>query len=152
MALSSSDPYTMEMRLCDDDGMVSHQAVFEPGRVSPSADPSYLERLNRLRNMSRTAHGDKPEFIDEPFACTGNAHLAAQHIRCTSPAHEQVTTLSVSIITHHHSTPVHQWHCPLCGYTVSQSKSFTLEQCPSCQDGKPRLWSHTAKAAARTYG
>lgn len=152
MTLSSSDPYTMEMRLCDDDGMVSHEAVIEPGRVSPSPDESYLARLNRLRNMSRTAHGDKPEFIEESFTCTGNAHLAAQHIRCTSPAHQTVPELSVSIVFGHHSTAVHQWHCPLCNYTVSQSKPFTLEECPSCQDGKPKSWSHTATATTRTYG
>lgn len=82
--MPSQSDYTMELRLCDDDGIVSHEPVDEPGGT---LDGSYLERLNRLRNMTLRARGDKPETITEPFTCTGSAHLAGEHMRCTSPAH-----------------------------------------------------------------
>jgi hypothetical protein len=64
------DAFTMDMRLCDDEGMV---------------DGEYVVALNRLRSLS---HLDP--FKGAPFACTGSAHLAGEHIRCTSPAHSQV--------------------------------------------------------------
>lgn len=41
----------------------------------------------------------------------------------------------------HRSKEVHQWSCPSCAYTVTQSKPFVLERCPSCQDGKGAVWS-----------
>lgn len=45
------DPYTMELRLCDDQGMVSHEPI--RGEEIATADKSYLDRLNRLRSMSK---------------------------------------------------------------------------------------------------
>jgi hypothetical protein len=62
------DAFTMEMRLCDDYGQTD------------------LEKLNRLRYLSKY-----PAYTGLPFACTGSAHLAGEHVRCTSPAHKAVT-------------------------------------------------------------
>jgi hypothetical protein len=75
------DPYTTSLRLCDDDGSVSRKAIVED---SKTLDKSYLDRHNRLAAM--TGHGP----VAEPFRCTGHAHLAAEHIRCTSIAHGQL--------------------------------------------------------------
>lgn len=77
------DPYTMEARLCDDRGMVSDERV-PPGNPGTIFDPelTYRALLNSLR-----AYTDLPAYLGEPFACTGSAHLARQHVRCTSPAH-----------------------------------------------------------------
>lgn len=79
----SDDPFTLEARLCDDDGMVSHE------RTPPNAfdaELTYMKQLNNLRAVS--GHGP---YEGEPFHCTGSAHLAHEHIRCTSPAHQQTT-------------------------------------------------------------
>lgn len=82
-----SDPYTEELRLCDDAGLVSHERV-EPGSPGTAFDPdlTYMKLLNNL-----CAHNTNPDarqpFVGDPFPCTGSAHLAGQHIRCTSPAH-----------------------------------------------------------------
>jgi hypothetical protein len=67
------DPYTSEQRLCDDGGMVSAEPT---DRVL-----TYLDRLNDLRALTGLPR------VTEGFACTGSAHLAGEHIRCTSPAH-----------------------------------------------------------------
>lgn len=79
------DPYTMEVRLCDDEGLVSNERV-APGSPGTILDPelTYLKLLNNLRG-----HGGHEPFDGSPFPCTGSAHLAGQHIRCTSPAHRQ---------------------------------------------------------------
>lgn len=79
-----SDPYTIELRLCDADGMVSHRPIQDE---SKTLDKSYLDRLNRLRNETLIRQGNKPQTVTEPFICTGHAHLFGEHIRCTSPAH-----------------------------------------------------------------
>lgn len=89
---SSDDPFTTAMRLCDDDGMVSDQPIdapAEPAWPTGRPDRTYLDRLNRLRNVSRVARGDKPEELAVAFECTGHAHLAGAHIECTSHAHQQ---------------------------------------------------------------
>lgn len=72
---------SLETRLCDDKGRVSHEAVTPTNPLAPGL--TYIQQLNNLR--SRTPHA-KP-YEGEPFACTGSAHLAGCHIRCTSPAH-----------------------------------------------------------------
>lgn len=95
--MTLTDPYTMELRLCDDHGMVSHERAELPDDRAPGvsvpAPESYLDRLNRLRALSLDG-GEKPyETITEPFACTGHAHLAGEHIRCTSPAHQQTVPI-----------------------------------------------------------
>ena len=84
-----NEPYTMEVRMCDDDGMISDTPV-EPGSPGTLFDPdlTYLKLLNNLR-----AHNNNPDArypVDEgiKIPCTGSAHLAGQHIRCTSPAHK----------------------------------------------------------------
>lgn len=80
------DDYTMGLRLCDDAGMVSHERV-EPG--SPGTvdqELTYIKLLNNLKSHNANPDTRKP-YEGEPFACTGSAHLAGQHIRCTSPAH-----------------------------------------------------------------
>jgi hypothetical protein len=70
------DPYTLDLRLCDDDGMVSEEAI-------PETCLDYLLQINNLRAHSGFAPAE------EPFVCTGHAHLAGEHIRCTSPAHQK---------------------------------------------------------------
>jgi hypothetical protein len=76
----TADAYTMELRLCDDTGMVSLEAA--PDCTPPK---TYLDVLNVLRSHTKPFGEHKP--VTESFACTGSAHLAGQHIRCTSPAH-----------------------------------------------------------------
>lgn len=80
---SDPDPYTMDMRLCDDGGMVSHNLVDDD---KPKGDKTYLDRHNRLARMRSVGQEPRPP-ITKPFACTGDAHLAGAHIRCTSYAH-----------------------------------------------------------------
>lgn len=80
----TDDPYTVRARLCDDTGWVSDTPV----EGEDTLDTSYLERHNRLRNESLIARGEKAQITPERFMCTGSAHLAGQHIRCTSPAHK----------------------------------------------------------------
>lgn len=79
-----TDDYTMVGRLCDDEGIVSHARVEPPNAFTP--DLTYYEQLNNLRQ-----HGGHAPYEGEPFACTGSAHLAGEHILCTSPAHKQPT-------------------------------------------------------------
>jgi hypothetical protein len=79
------DEYTMEQRLCDDTGMVSHAQLVPPKAANPTL--SYLGLLNHWLAMTRRMRGDKHEPVTEPFVCTGSAHLIGEHIRCTSPAH-----------------------------------------------------------------
>lgn len=87
----SQSDYTMELRLCDDAGMVSDTPV-EPGspgtRISP--DLTYLKLHNNLAARNRNPDARKP-WTGPPFVCTGSAHLAGEHIRCTSPAHADPT-------------------------------------------------------------
>ncbi len=84
-----NDPYTLENRLCDEAGLVSDERV-EPGAPGTLFDPNltYRQQLNNLR-----AHTGLAAYTGEPFACTGSAHLAREHIRCTNPIH--VRTLVV---------------------------------------------------------
>jgi hypothetical protein len=80
-----TDAYTMETRLCDDDGMVSDTLLDPPKAINP--DLTYLALMNLWVGKTRAVRGNKHEPITEPFACTGHAHLIGEHIRCTSPAH-----------------------------------------------------------------
>lgn len=82
-----SDDFTIELRLCDDDGMVSNAPIED---VGPTLDKSYLERHNRLAHLGDWGRGERPRpDVVEPYTCTGSAHLAGEHIRCTSTAHQQ---------------------------------------------------------------
>lgn len=82
-----ADPYTMEVRLCDDDGMVSDVRV-APGSPGTAFDPdlTYRKLLNNLRRRNRSPDHRGP-YEGEPFPCTGSAHVAGRHVRCTSPTH-----------------------------------------------------------------
>lgn len=77
------DAYTMEMRLCDDEGMVS----FTTSEIN--SEVSYLGIINGLRSNTKPFGEHKP--VTEPFRCTGSAHLMGEHIRCTSPVHHDPT-------------------------------------------------------------
>lgn len=83
----TTETYTLELRLCDDAGMVSDEPV-EPGSpgtlVSP--DLTYRKLLNNMRARNNNPDARRP-YEGAPFPCTGSAHLAGEHIRCTSPAH-----------------------------------------------------------------
>lgn len=70
----------MDARLCDDDGVVSDEHVTPSNALNPTL--TYRGLLNNLRRVS----GHEP-YQGKPFTCTGSAHLAGEHIRCTSPAH-----------------------------------------------------------------
>lgn len=78
-----TDPYTAEARLCDDSGMVSDERV-PPGSPGTMLNPelTYRQLLNNLR-----AHTDLPPYTGPAFQCTGSAHLAGKHVRCTNPGH-----------------------------------------------------------------
>lgn len=80
-----ADPYTMDARLCDNNGIISDQPV-EPGSPGTTLAPqlTYRTLLNNLRR-----HTGLDPYTGEPFPCTGSAHLAREHIRCTSPAHTE---------------------------------------------------------------
>lgn len=71
--------YTMDMRLCDDEGMISTRPIADG---LPAEQTSYLDRLNHLRSL-----GGDSRYEGGPVPCTGNAHLAYEHIRCTNPRH-----------------------------------------------------------------
>jgi hypothetical protein len=89
--MTTPAPSVIQVRLCDDDGMVSDQPV-EPGSHGTALDPdlTYLRLLNNLRAQT----GLPP--VREPFPCTGAAHLAGEEFHCTGPAHlseAQLTSL-----------------------------------------------------------
>jgi hypothetical protein len=46
-----------------------------------------VEEPNAFDNNLRAHTGLKA--VEQPFRCTGHAHLAGEHIRCTSPAHDR---------------------------------------------------------------
>jgi hypothetical protein len=77
----------IEIRLCDDNGLVSDEKV-EPGSPGTIFDPelTYRKLLNNLRARNSDPDARAP-YTDEPFVCTGSAHLAGQVFRCTNPAH-----------------------------------------------------------------
>lgn len=79
----TSDPYTMDARLCDDAGMVSDERV-PRGEPGTALDPelTYRRLLDNLR-----AVGGLPRYTGPAFQCTGSAHLAGEHFRCTNPIH-----------------------------------------------------------------
>lgn len=62
--------YTLEWQLCDEEGIVTGP---------------YLDHINHLRTYTQPFGEHKP--VTKEFPCTGSAHLAGEHIRCTSPAH-----------------------------------------------------------------
>lgn len=77
----------IEVRLCDDAGMVSDERV-QPGSHGTILDPdlTYRKLINNLR-----AHTGLPPYVGPPFPCTGSAHLAREVFRCTGPAHQRST-------------------------------------------------------------
>lgn len=87
--MTDFDSYTMELRLCDDAGLVSDKRV-EPGTPGTTFDPdlTYVKLLNNLRARNGNPDARHP-YDGEPFLCTGSGHLAGEHIRCTSPAHRK---------------------------------------------------------------
>lgn len=82
-----TDPYDMDLRLCDDEGVVSHEAISEE---RDTLDPSYIERHLRLQRMTdrgREYLKSHPDSVKGGWCCTGHAHYAGLHIRCSSPFH-----------------------------------------------------------------
>jgi hypothetical protein len=78
------DSFTAEVRLCDDEGIVSHKPVDPPNPLQP--DLTYLQQHDRLVKQTPNVQA-RPIG---PFGCTGHAHLAGHHIRCTSRAHKPI--------------------------------------------------------------
>jgi hypothetical protein len=95
----------MEVKLCDNEGMVSHEKVFPKNPFN--RELTYMEQFNNLRRLGR--HGP---YEGDPFACTGSAHLGAEHIRCTNDAVHLhgVSSDCTHLFTHAHLVVV----CPLC--------------------------------------
>jgi hypothetical protein len=116
----------MDMRLCDDAGMTSNEPIDDD---KPTCDKTYLDRLNRLRNISLTYRGDKPEFLTEPFTCTGHAHLAYEHIRCTSKAHTYQTGPNLASLN----------PCPHCGWSAQFCPCDGLVTTISCTCSSPAI-------------
>lgn len=85
--MTAPDPYTVNARLCDDDGIVRQ------GTMHHGAD----------------------------YACTGHAHFAGDHYRCTSPAH----TPKAAWIT-----GTNQQVCVNCGHPVAAPLPFTINTFP----------------------
>lgn len=77
--------YTADARLCDDAGMISDEPV-TPGSPGTTFDPelTYRRLLNNLRHYTGL-----PPYTGTPVACTGSAHLAGEHFRCTNPIHSR---------------------------------------------------------------
>jgi hypothetical protein len=73
---------TQEIRLCDDNGMVSTERV-EPGSPGTESDKdlTYLKLAINLRKYT----GLSPV---EEFHCTGSMHAAGMLFLCTSPIHK----------------------------------------------------------------
>lgn len=86
-----ADTYTAEARLCDDVGMVSDERVAS-GSPGTTFEPelTYGQLLNNLRK-----HTGLPPYVGEPFRCTGSAHLAREHFRCTNPIHADPSSPAV---------------------------------------------------------
>lgn len=83
------DPYTMDARLCDDEGMVSHEPVADR-KLLEREGTTYLDRLNNWRSVGAHIRGDEHfEAVTEAYRCTGHAHLIGEHMRCISPAHRR---------------------------------------------------------------
>jgi len=83
--------YTMELCLCADGGTVAGD---------------YIGKLNRLRAL-----GGHAPYVGAPFGCTGSAHLAGQHIRCTSPAHAAPVV----------GTPINGWQVATAGAFIAHA-------------------------------
>jgi hypothetical protein len=73
----------LDVRLCDDAGLISHERTATPNGFDP--DLTYYKQFNNLRR-----NGGHEPFTGEPFACTGAAHLGPYVIRCTNPLHSAV--------------------------------------------------------------
>lgn len=67
----------IEARLCDDDGMVSHER-------HPKFVGSYIEFMNHLKMSAGSAR----VYCGAPFECTGFLHTYGWNYRCNSPAHQ----------------------------------------------------------------
>lgn len=91
--------YTADIRLCDDAGMVSDDRV-EPGSPGTILDPdlTYRRLVNNLRG-----HTGLPAYTGPAFHCTGSAHLAREHFRCTNPIHAQTASpVYLATVVEHH--------------------------------------------------
>lgn len=111
-----TDPFTASARLCDDAGLISDERV-------PSGSPgtafdlelTYRRLLNNLR-----AHAGLPPYEGPALPCTGSAHLAREHFRCTGPAHQPKPWAPTWVYTSPDIAPPVQLvgtrHCPCCTY------------------------------------
>lgn len=129
----TSDAYTMEARLCDAAGMVSDERVEPPNAFAPGM--TYLQQLNNLRRRS----GHAP-YEGEPFPCTGSAHLAGEHIRCTCATHHVTVPLGVTNLL---ADAALQVACPLCGTLPGTRCEHELSR------DRAAVATATATAAAR---
>lgn len=124
--------------------MVSDERV-EPGSPGTVFDPdlTYRKLLNNLRARNGNADARKP-YEGEPFHCTGSAHVAGEHVRCTSPAHDtQPIIYDTATVTHNAVavlSPVGSvivcanGYCPVCGNSLLQTHLGLF--CNRCQEGR----------------
>lgn len=75
----------VELRLCDEEGLVSRQKAIRPER-SVSQDETYIERLNRLKSEF-SATWPENRYDGEPFHCTGSATFPNLTVVCDNPIH-----------------------------------------------------------------
>lgn len=129
------DSYTMEARLCDDDGMVSDERV-APGSPGTAFDPdlTYRKLLNNLRARNGNPDARKP-YEGEPFPCTGSAHVAGEHVRCTSSAHTRRDPDPVGQLLIDQHRRVTDMRAALAGYDAQFGERPIGEQHPELPRG-----------------
>ena len=75
-----ADP--IKIRLCDEQGMVSHEQVPLP----EGSQQTFIDRLNYFKTFSANPDARKP-YEGEPFPCTGSMSIAGDTIYCNNPFH-----------------------------------------------------------------
>lgn len=80
-----SDPHRVGLRLCDEDGMVSHKKALVPEGGIDSGE-TYIDRLNRLKSLFAPNYPDT-HYDGDPFPCTGSATFPGVTAVCDNPVH-----------------------------------------------------------------
>lgn len=76
-----TETFTMYGQLCDENGLISDEYA-PASTMALGQHVTYRQVLNNLR-----AATSLPPYTGPALTCTGSAHLAGQHIKCTNPLH-----------------------------------------------------------------